>query len=166
MFKKRKHCAGQLLSAVRAINNLVISKDFGLRCHTASSEPYFYDSAYTGVKQDLVIPVDENGKCIVAEEIERDKQTGHLKKWKCTAECKLPTDDEVASILRAKELFGLPMQELRHELDNIDSRCENGHYTKPSSTDCDEFRFDEDDLFQQLMGHPLTCASGNCQSLL
>ena len=164
--QKRKQCAGELLSAVRAINNLVIPKDFGPRCHTASSEPYFYDAAYTCIKQRSVIPVDEQGKCFVADEIEHDKQTGCLRKWKCTAECKLPTDDEVASIQKAKDVFKLPMPELRHELENIDSGCENGHYVTPCSADPVMFPSNEDDPSQRLMGHPLTCASGNCESLL
>ena len=166
ILKKRKQWAGELLSAIRAINNLVIPKDFGPRCHTASSEPYFYDAAYTCIKQRSIIPVDEQGKCFVADEIEHDKQTGCLRKWKCTAECKLPTDDEVASIQRAKDVFKLPMQELRHELENIDSGCENGHYVMPCSADPEVFPSDEDDPSRQLMGHPLTCASGHCKSLL
>ena len=164
--QKRKQCAGELLSAIRAINNLVIPKDFGPRCHTASSEPYFYDAAYTCIKQRSVIPVDEQGKCFVADEIEHDKQTGCLRKWKCTAECKLPTDDEVASIQKAKDVFKLPMPELRHELENIDSGCENGHYVTPCSADPVMFPSNEDDPSQRLMGHPLTCASRNCESLL
>ena len=45
------------------------SKDFGEGCHTASSEPNLYDSAYMPVKRLCALPLDENGKCILADEI-------------------------------------------------------------------------------------------------
>ncbi len=39
--------AGDLLSVVHVINHMVITEEFGASCHTSSSEPYFYESAYT-----------------------------------------------------------------------------------------------------------------------
>ena len=64
----RKQHAGSLLKSTRLVNALQIrgSEDFGVGCHTASSEPYFYDSAYQHVKRDHAIPIDENGICMVA----------------------------------------------------------------------------------------------------
>ena len=41
--------------------------DFGDTRHTASTEPYFYDSAYQLVKRQQALPVDKQGKCVVAE---------------------------------------------------------------------------------------------------
>ncbi len=49
----RKEQAGSLLQSTRAIKSIQIkgSEDLGRGCHTASSEPYFYDSAYQPVKR-------------------------------------------------------------------------------------------------------------------
>ncbi len=107
--------------------------------------------------------MDEHGRCWIADVIERDDASGLPQKWKCTAECKLLTDDEVMSILKAKDFFKLPMAELRRELKNVDSGCENGHYTAACP---DMFPSGEDVPCSQLLGHPLACASGNCHSLL
>ncbi len=91
---------------------------------------------------------------------------GRPQKWKCTTECKLPTDDEVRSILKAKDFFKLPMAELRRELENVDNGCENGHYTTACSVGPGTFPSGEDGPCSPLLGHPLACASGNCHSLL
>ncbi len=70
----RKEQAGSLLQSTRAIKSIQIkgSEDFGLGCQTASSEPYFYDSAYLPVNRDSAIPDSEDGKCITARELEAD----------------------------------------------------------------------------------------------
>ena len=36
------------------------------------SEPFFYDSAYQPVKRDIPIPINEDGQCVVAEELHND----------------------------------------------------------------------------------------------
>ncbi len=56
-----KEHAGSLLKSTKLIKSLEIkgSEDFGVGCHTASSEPYFYDSAYQPVKRDYAIPINE-----------------------------------------------------------------------------------------------------------
>ena len=42
----------------------------------------------------------------MAEEIgDRDKDTMHLLKWKCTNECRKLTSEEVALVLRTESLF-------------------------------------------------------------
>jgi len=53
-------------------------EDFGEGCHTALTEPYYYDAAYQLVKRNYAIPIDENGKCVVAKEIpsKPEKKTG------------------------------------------------------------------------------------------
>ena len=60
----RKMCIGTLFKAVRCIKSMCINeqKDFGDGCHTASTEPYFYEVAYQLVKRDTPIPVNELGK--------------------------------------------------------------------------------------------------------
>ena len=69
--QKRKDFAGCLIKTTRAINGFTLKgeEDFGDCGHCASSEPYFYDTAYHLVKRDFSIPVDQSGKCVVAEEI-------------------------------------------------------------------------------------------------
>ena len=164
--KIRRDSAGKLLSMVREINRLVITSSLGPSCHTASSEPYFYDSAYKRIKRESPVAIDEQGRCYIAKEIEHDKKTGRPKKWHCTGECKLPTDDEISSILEAKDFFKLPIQELRHKLENIDSGCDNLHHIIPCSVMPCKCPSNEEELCEQLKGHPLTCTSGKCQSLL
>ena len=47
-------------------------------------------------KTTLAIPVDLNGRCVVAEEIgDRDKDTMRPLKFKCTNECRKLTSEEV-----------------------------------------------------------------------
>ena len=67
----RKKYAGRLIKTIREISDLPLKgvEEFGDREHTVSSEPYYYDTAYHPVKRHSSIPVDENGKCIVAEVI-------------------------------------------------------------------------------------------------
>ena len=54
----RKEHAGSLLKIVRTVQSMQINgaEDFGEGCHTASTEPYFYDSAYERVKRDYALP--------------------------------------------------------------------------------------------------------------
>ena len=71
--------AGSLLKIVRTIQSMHIkgAEDFGEGCHTASTEPYFYDSAYEPVKTDYALPIDKCGKCLLASEITVDKMDMH-----------------------------------------------------------------------------------------
>ena len=104
VFKKRRERVGQLLKCVRMVNSFELStQNLGERWHTASSEPFFYDTAYIPAKRDIAVPVDEHGRCCTAEEVgDRDKNTMRPKKWKCTEECKLPTDEEIWFHCRSK----------------------------------------------------------------
>ena len=103
----RKEYAGSLLKTVKTVQSLQISgaEDFGEGCHTASTEPFFYDSAYKPVKRDYALPIDECGKCVLATEIVADNKTSNClrknqpMKWACTSECKTLTDDEVLVII-------------------------------------------------------------------
>ena len=67
----RRFNAGELLKTIKCVKSISITsqKDFGKGCHSAATEPYFYDAAYKPVKQDTAIPINEQGQCIVAVEI-------------------------------------------------------------------------------------------------
>jgi len=58
-----RECVGSLLKACRLIKSLKIdgNEDFGEGCHTASTEPYFYDAAYKLVKRDYLHPLTRMG---------------------------------------------------------------------------------------------------------
>ena len=59
-----------MLKNIRLIKCLDIkeNEDFGEGVHSAASEPYYFDASYRLVKIDFPIPVDENGKCMLATE--------------------------------------------------------------------------------------------------
>ena len=106
----RRKKAGEFLKDVRAINAIEL---------TAGSEPFFYDAFYNHTRQHgaIHIPVDLNGRCVVADEI------GHrhfvrmcLLKWKCTNECRLLTSGEMEAVLGTKLLFQKKMEDLRAAL--------------------------------------------------
>lgn len=106
--------------------------NFGNQSHSAPTEPYFYDTAYTPVDRHVAMPVDKFGCCISAEELVcQDENTNQPKKWRCTEECKLPTDEDIAKICSAKKLCQMPMEELRGGLDELDQNCPNDHHTQP-----------------------------------
>ena len=68
----RRKKAGEFLKDVRAINAIKLEDSHlleGVRYHTAGSEPFFYDASYNHTRQHGAIPVDLNGRCVVAEEI-------------------------------------------------------------------------------------------------
>ena len=44
----------------------------GVWYHTAGSESFFYDASSNYTRQHGAVPVDLNGRCVVAEEIETD----------------------------------------------------------------------------------------------
>ena len=82
----RRAKAGSLLKTIREVSALKIDILIGHGYHTAGSEPYFLINLYTYTKRLGAIPVDLNGRCVVAEEIgDRDKDTMHPLKWKCVA---------------------------------------------------------------------------------
>ena len=104
---QNKRSAGELLSAVRSVNQTVL-RGFRSKLSTPLSEPYFYDSTYKCIKRYSGIPWDKHGRCFIAAAIELNKEAGYPGSWKCTAESKLPTEDEIKSILKANEFFKLP----------------------------------------------------------
>ena len=153
--KLRKQYVGEFLACVRKVNDLEFSADdFGDCYHTASSEPYFYDQSYTCEKHNSPIVIDASGRCVIAQELgERYAKSERPLKWKCTRECKLPTPDEQIRIVGIKALFKDLTHKLRQYLSNIDSGCDNGHYTCQLTG-------------HELAGHPLTCTVSGCESKL
>ena len=131
VLKVRKQSVGELLSCIRSVTALKIStEDFGKSRHTASSEPFFYDQSYTMVRH--TSPIYSNGRCVIAEEEgKRNEKSNRPKCWKCTAECKLPTPQEVHSIMSTKALLEQPVQKLREALNTIGECTEHGHYSHP-----------------------------------
>ena len=179
--KERKHSAGKLLGAIANINELSITCDvLGDQGHGTSSEPYFYETAYAPVKRQSAIAVDDCGRCVVAEEVlDKDGNPFERPLWKCTEECKHPTEDEVACICRVKAMFKQPVQQVREGFKDLDIRCPYLHRTLPptvysSDSDDDEEREhvppvhdgDADDG-DHWMDHPFPCSSmGSCGSQL
>uniref|UniRef100_A0A8C4QJA5 HEAT repeat containing 3 n=1 Tax=Eptatretus burgeri TaxID=7764 RepID=A0A8C4QJA5_EPTBU len=117
--QKRKIFAGSLLKSTREIQTLQIKsrEDLDRGCHTASSEPYFYNSSYQPVRRDA--PIDENGKARAANQIETNEE--EPLKWECSSECKPLTDVEVFAIVSLKEAFDKPIQEEAEVEDAEDS---------------------------------------------
>ena len=53
--ERRRKSAGELLRCVRSINCMKFPHDgFGDGCHTASSEPWFYDTAYNALSMSVL----------------------------------------------------------------------------------------------------------------
>ncbi len=122
---------------------------------------YFYDSAYQPVKREYAIPINEQGKCIVAKVIKTDSPTCTTTKWGCSRECKPVTPQEVETIVGFKEAFEKPMHELRHFLATCDDGCPNGHYCKFVAYWIAEY------TTVDRMGHPLVCSNdGGCENKL
>ena len=113
--KIRKEQAGELIKSARSIDVLQIPDESNWeRCHTATSEPYFYDQSYTQVKRDGPICIDGKGICYIAKEIGEWKyDAGRPKKWSCTSECKVLTVEECKSIVNLKAIFQERMPSLK-----------------------------------------------------
>ena len=88
--------AGKFLATIRDVNDVQLSEeDFGEQYHMTSSDPYFYNESYIPMNHKNAIPVNDKGKCVVAEEVGKGSEaTSQARRWKCTSECKLPTSEE------------------------------------------------------------------------
>ena len=74
----------------------------------ASTEPFFYDSAYKLVKKEYALPIDTNGRCITAkngDEIPRYSVKEPPMKWECSSECKIFSDRDVCTIIDLDIVF-------------------------------------------------------------
>eukprot|EP00731_Ephydatia_muelleri_P007978 Em0004g316a len=104
------------------------------------------------------IPVDLNGRCVMAEEIkDRDKVTMRPLKWKCTNECRKLTSEEVAIVLKTNSLFQKSIEDLRAGLDALDSGCGHVHY---------DVTLKSHSGFIDQLGHPIYCELPECSSPL
>ncbi|KAL5515857.1 hypothetical protein EMCRGX_G001092 [Ephydatia muelleri] len=158
----RRSQAGSLLNTIRKVNAKKLQESdilVGHRFHTAGAEPYFFDNSYTHTKQHGAIPVDLNGRCVMAEEIkDRDKVTMRPLKWKCTNECRKLTSEEVAIVLKTNSLFQKSIEDLRAGLDALDSGCGHVHYVVTLKSYSG---------FIDQLGHPIySIASGNIEELI
>ena len=112
MYEEQKQ--GHCYKTIREVSALKLEENSWAGNHTTGSEPYFFINLYTYTKRLGAIPVDLNGRCVVAEEIgDRDKDTMHPLKWKCTNECRKLTSEEVALVLRTKSLFQMSIHHWR-----------------------------------------------------
>ena len=158
VLQSRKISAGALLATIRSVKSISLKgrKDFGEGCHSAPTEPYFYEAAYQPVQRDSPIPVNRQGQCIVAEKISFFPKSGKWKTWKCTKGCRPISDSEVDAILCLKSAFELSIEELRTALTVCDYGCPYGHYSKLVKS-CPVDR----------IGHPIVCYCGSlCTSQL
>ena len=157
----RRSQAGSLLKTIRKVNAKKLQESdilVGHRFHTAGAEPYFFDNSYTHRKPHGAIPVDLNGRCVVAEEIkDRDKVTMRPLKWKCTNECRKLTSEEVAIVLKTNSLFQKSIEDLRAGLDALDSGCGHVHY---------DVTLKSHSGFIDQLGHPIYCELPECSSPL
>ena len=157
----RRSQAGSLLNTIRKVNAKKLQESdilVGHRFHTAGAEPYFFGNLYTHTKQHGAIPVDLNGRCVMAEEIkDRDKVTMRPLKWKCTNECRKLTSEEVAIVLKTNSLFQKSIEDLRAGLDALDSGCGHVHY---------DVTLKSHSGFIDQLGHPIYCELPECSSPL
>ena len=195
----RKSTVGLLLHSLRKISGIKLDNDDDLeiQLHSSASEPYYYETAYKfSVPEEVtivdrvnkclmtqlkspkanecplyttVIPVDETGRCVLAEEIGISKTSDDRpKSWRCSEFCKQLTNEEINEILQIKLVFERPLEEVRAFLQDLDCGCQHDHCKKKilidglADDDGDTTRVE----VQNMLGHPLQCASGDCNSRL
>ena len=160
--------AGKFLATIRDVNDVQLSEeDFGEQDHMASSEPYFYDESYAPIKCKNAIPVNDKGKCVVAEEVGKGSEaTSQARKWKCTSECKLPTSEEGKRIVALKLQFDeSSIPALRRALDEIDTGCPHLHASTLFTCTHKGKREYNSDQCRELKGYPLPCAQVDSECL-
>ena len=142
-YLRNKENRREVAHTTRAVQKLNTKgrDDFGEGCHTTASEPYYYDSAYHPVKRPSAILVNEDGTCVVANEISNSRTDSTNSKgeqptkgWECHRECKVIIDTEVSAIVHMRQAFDKPMHELQSALDTCNDGCPNQCYTRVVST--------------------------------
>ena len=190
----RRKCVGELLKTIRNIGQQSINDNsFEEGLHTASSEPYYHDTSYkspalreetivdhkarllrTKVRshigtneyslEGVVIAVDGDGKCHLNIE---DREEVSLNTWKCDLTCKRFGDHDKQSVIDLKKSFTEEsVEEARSLLQNLDTECEHGHYSRSYDIDLTFEELSCDNHFKELKGHPLHCCYGYCNSQL
>ena len=71
-YLNRRKCVKSFVSNTNEALKVDIKNkdDFGHRCHSAGSEPYFYDASYQQVQRGTALPIDEHGQCVTSNKIE------------------------------------------------------------------------------------------------
>ena len=116
---------------------------------------------------DMAIPVDEKGRCVLSKEVGKERTSDERpKNWKCCELCKALTDQEIDEIFNIKKVFERPLEEIKAFLHEINSGCQHGHYTKviQSKSQGSDGECIQDE--KEIMGHPIQCAAGMCESPL
>ena len=122
----RKYQTAIFLNSIKSVKLIKIDShdDFGDRCHTDSSEPYFYESAYLHNKCDTVFPINSRGQVVVSDvylvnnpgkqnsNLPEDQKKKH-KEWKCSFQCRPITQSEIDSIIALRLAFDVPVKNLR-----------------------------------------------------
>ena len=74
-YLNRRKCVKSFVSNTNEALKVDIKNkdDFGHRCHSAGSEPYFYNASYQQVQRDTALPIDEHGQCVTSSKIEIKK---------------------------------------------------------------------------------------------
>jgi len=186
----RKGHVGSILKTLRKISaiQIVSEDDLMQKSHTASSEPFFYETDYKSsvlkevtlvdhckrclVTQtkcqevhecglyDITIPVDENGCCILSEPIGLEKDD-RPKNWKCSELCKALTDHEIDGIIYIKKCL-IKKSGFSFMKLILDFHMVITVYSELVQSHDDNAECVE----EKIMGYPIQCAVGNCGSTL
>ena len=70
-----------------------------------------------------IIPVDDKGRCILSEQVGKEKTRMIVLRRKCNELCKALTDEEIQNILNIKKVFERPLEEVRAFLYEVYSGC-------------------------------------------
>ena len=92
--------------------DLTDKDDFGDSCHMASTEPFFYDSAYKLVKKKYICVANRyqwemhhTKEWSTTDEILRYSAKEPPMKWECSSECKILSDSDVCTIVDLDIVF-------------------------------------------------------------
>ena len=186
----RRQMVAEFLQTVRTIKNYSLDLSaFHNGLHTKSSEPYFAEMAYKVSAASEVTVIDRDNRCLATKNNSSIEDTSevnlasitiavdtngtcHLNRdtmdqsasWKCSIMCKKFTDEQKKIIINLKNSFDNSVEMIRLLLEHVDDGCEQAHYCKS----CHVESSDEGCHFtvKELMGHPIHCAFGSCDSQL
>ena len=82
-------------------------------------------------------------------------------KWECSVACRKVSDNDAQAMIELIESFNMPIEELREDLELVDSGCPYMHHVRLQNNECDMSHAEVSKL-----GHPHPCNSGACKSKL
>ena len=182
----RRENVKELVKSRKSIFSIQLTRksDLGESIHSASTEPYFYESAYQFCKHDSVLTVLRSGQSVLEKPIIRLNKDGSNKpiQWRCSNHCKKNSDQQFASIVSLRQDFDKTMPEVREVLKNCDNGCPNFHYDKSTEVynEVEQELFDENGspyitkvkvveyVAVERDGHPFVCYidGSDCNSRL